>query len=395
MELADKGGIEFVEGGLEGLATMRGDSYFIPAKTKVIVLLPPMLRMMLKQQDERFARNFQVTAEFEPALPINKKTIDGYLYFLRKIITESGGQIMELTQDAISAVIEHAAELVESNRKVTAQFGVLRSLLEEAAHFARQAEREDLTREDVEAALKARDRRSNVYIRHMKELYNESIFKIQTKGSKVGQPNALAVVGSNSGFVIRVTVAGPAAGDFSITSTDQIGSGTGADFDKSLAVIKGGLQAAYGKKRELKGAVSVSFEQIYDGIDGDSATTTMLYGILSAFSGVPIKQNTAMTGSADQFFEAQTIGGVMYKIQGFFDLVSHRGELNKEDPPTVLVPITNQGDLQLSREVVEAIRAGVFRVIGIRNVMEGIEQLTGVAYAEIMRKFERNQAAMR
>jgi predicted ATP-dependent protease len=392
MAAVKTGEAEISEGGLMGLATMKGDKYFVPGKTKVILIGAPMIKMLLQHHDEDFGRNFNVTSEFEPSLTINNNTINGYLYFIKKIVAQSAGEIMDLSQDAISSVIEFSARLVDSNKKLTAQFGVLYGLLREASFWAAQSGGKVITTSDLNNALIARDQRENVYQRHMKELYHENIFTVQTQGGKAGQINGLAVMGA-FGVPMRITVIN-GAGAFDIISADQNAGTTGSSFDKSLEVSKGFITYAMGPKRKPKGSIRVSFEQNYGGIDGDSATSTMLYAILSSLSGVKIKQNMAVTGSADQFGTVQAIGGVNEKVEGFFDLVASKNQLNTQDPPTVLVPSTNVRDLQLRPDVVEAIRQGTFRVIAIDNVMQGVEQLTGVPYADIMAKVGKRMDSM-
>jgi predicted ATP-dependent protease len=215
----------------------------------------------------------------------------------------------------------------------------------------------------------------------MSELYQKNIFRIDTTGSAVGQINGLAVMGSH-GVQMRITfVAGPGAPG--LVSVDHLAGSTGSSFNKALGNEYSFLMNEFGQKKALKAQIRVSYEQNYGGIDGDSSTSTTLYGILSALSGVPIHQRFAVTGSADQFGNVQAIGGVNEKIEGFFALCNHRGLTGDQG---VIIPKTNVGDLQLSPEVAQAIKDGKFHIYAVDTVAQGIEILTGVAYQTIKEK---------
>jgi predicted ATP-dependent protease len=215
----------------------------------------------------------------------------------------------------------------------------------------------------------------------MNDLYRKKIFHVDTSGAEVGQINGLAVMGSH-GVQTRITfVVGPGAPG--IVSVDKDAGSTGPSFNKALGNEYSFLMQEFGQKKALKAQVRVSYEQNYGGIDGDSSTSTTLYGILSALSGVPIMQKFAVTGSADQFGRVQAIGGVNEKIEGFFALCSFRGLTGDQG---VIIPKTNVGDLQLSPEVSEAIKAGRFHIYAVDTIAQGMEILTGVPYQTIKEK---------
>lgn len=387
MQAVRTGAAEIAEGGLMGMASMKGELYPVASKVKIVLIGSPSIRMLLAQHDEDFALNFQSVADFQPTVDITEDSVKGFVSFLKQAVVGSAGQIMDLTKDAIGRVLEHAARMADSNSKFTAQFGALYGVLREASYWANEAGRAEIRAEDVEAALKAKQDREEVYQKHMLDLYKKNIFTVYTEGAAAGQINGLAVMGS-FGVPMRVTfVVG--AGAPGIVSVDQDAKSTGRSFDKALGNVHSFFMKEFGQTKTMRAQIRVSYEQNYGGIDGDSATSTEIYGILSSLSGVPIGQNFAVTGSADQFGNVQAIGGVNEKIEGFFALCKHRGLTGTQG---VVIPRTNVGDLQLSPEVVKAIKDGQFHVYAVEHVSQGIEILTGTAYSVIKEKAEKRLA---
>ncbi len=390
---------EIVEGGIMGLISgKQGDSYQVDAKVKVVFIGSPYLKMLLAHNDEDFARHFRAVAEFDNSFKIAADTMKGYLRFMRDAVTSGTTHLMDFSREAIAGVLENAARMAESNEKLTAQFGSVYTLMVEAAFWARQAGRGVVGREDVDKAVDQRAERNGMTRRHMQEYYGNEIFRVQIAGSEVGQNNGLAVMG-DFGVPSRITYAAYArpGSDF-LVSADQAAHSTGSSFDKSIADIKGFLKSMFGRNKTVPVEVSIAFEQQYGGIDGDSATQTMTYGVLSAMSGVPIKQGIAMTGSMDQKGNVQVIGGVNHKIEGYFDVVTEMlrrqgKEMNGEQG--IMIPVANIGDLSLRADVVEAVKAGRFHIWGVTHVSQGVEILTGVPYAEVLRKAEAYIASVR
>ena len=381
MHAVRTGQAEVAEGGFLGMASMKGDIYHLPAKVKIVLVGSPTIQMLLSQHDEDFVTNFQGVAQFQPTIRITDETIDGFMNFLKHAVAGSNGQILNLTRDAIARVLEHAARLADSNKYFSAQFGAVYGLLQEASYWAQKAGRPEVRGEDIDMALKSKIEREEVHFKRMAELYQDNTFRIDTAGSVVGQGNGLAVMGSK-GVQMRVTVvAGP--GQPGITSTDKNAGSTGKSFNKALGNVHGFFMNEFGQKKALKASISVSYEQNYGGIDGDSATSTEIYTILSALSGVPIKQQFAYTGSADQFGFVQAIGGVNEKIEGFFELCKARGLTGDQG---VVIPRTNVKDLALNPEVSQAIKDGKFHIYAVDHVSQGIEIITGVAYQTVKEK---------
>ncbi|MFI5363595.1 MAG: AAA family ATPase [Elusimicrobiota bacterium] len=375
------GEAEIADGGFMGMATREGTIYHLPSKVKIVLIGSPMIQMMLSQHDEDFETNFASVAQFQQTIKITEDSVNGYLNFLQHSVARSAGQIMALTRDAMARVLEVATRYAESNRYFTAQFGALHGLLQEATYAAQKAGRTEVRGEDVDAALKAKSDREDVHYARMSELYQNNTFRIDTSGSAVGQINGLAVMGTR-GVQMRITfVAGP--GQPGLVSVDHQAGTAGPGFVKALGVESSFMMNEFGQKKALKAQYRVSYEQSYGGIDGDSSTSTTIYGILSALSGVPIHQRFAVTGSADQFGNVQPIGGVNQKIEGFFALCNHRGLTGDQG---VIIPRTNVGDLVLSPEVAQAIKDGKFHIYAVDTVAQGMEILTGVAYQTIKEK---------
>ena len=387
MQAIRNGQAEIAEGGIMGLMSQKGDKYHVPAKVKVVLLGSPSLKMMLAHYDEDFGRAFNAGAEFEPTLNIGKEAIDGYLQFMAKVITTSGGAIFHMTKDGIAAIMEFAARIAGSNTKLTAQFGAMHSLMKESSFWAKEAGRTEVRREDIDAALNARAESENVYTRHMMEMYQSGVFKVQTHGKEVGQINGLAVMGA-FGVPMRITVK-TGAGTPGIISVDRNAGSTGSSFNKALGNVEGYLMSLFGQKEAVSAKISISFEQNYGGIDGDSATSTEIYAILSSLSGVPIQQRFAVTGSADQSGNVQAIGGANEKTEGFFSVASALVNKAYQDGlNAVIVPRDNVNDLMLSPAVVQAVREGRFKIYSVKSIKEGMELLTGVPFAEVLQKAE-------
>ncbi len=397
MVAAKTGEAAMVEGGLQGLMMGKTEAYHVPSKVKIVLIGSPTLRMLVSRQDPDFALNFQSSADFESTLKVSEESVAGYVQFFKRAVVSLAQELKKdatnLTQDAMSALVEHGARLADSNKKLTAQFGALYGVIREATYWAHEAGRREVRREDVDTALLAKQDREEVYRRHLLEVYKDNVLVVETTGKKVGQINGLAVMGT-FGVPMRITVVpSAAAGPGGIISVDRNAGPkqTGSSFNKALGVVEGFLQNLFAQKRPFPARLSISYEQNYGGIDGDSATTTEMYSILSALSGVPIGQNFAVTGSADQFGNVQAIGGVNHKIEGFYELVKARGLTGDQG---IVIPQANVADLQLSLEVVQAVREGKFHIYAVSHVSSGLEILTGVAYAEILAKARANLALM-
>ena len=357
----------------------------IPAKVKVVLIGSPMLRNLLAENDESFSRNFRVVANFTSKLKIDAETIDGYLQFFAKSVMESQGDILPLTQSAMAALMEHSARLISSNEDLSSQFGALYGLMREATYFAKAGSKAEVSEDSVQRALEMRggsvDIAKKWYQDHIQS--GKTVFDLE--GERLNQINGLVVLGSEFGLPKRITAAvSRSAGTegLSVILNDKEAGWTGASADKSMANIRGYLETLYGKQTPL--ALRLSFEQLYGGMDGDSATTAMDVLARLSVAGIPIRQDGAVTGSADQLATAhsQIIGGVNQKIEGVFDaLENKKGGLTGSE--FVVIPKTNAGDLMLAPKIVKAVEEGKFHVYAIETVDQAVEIFSGMPIEEV------------
>jgi predicted ATP-dependent protease len=392
MRAVRNGQADIVEGGLMGLMRGNGASYGVPAKVKVILVGSPYLRMLLAHNDDDFTANFQSVAEFEPRVRIAEGTVGSYAQVLKNIVAVSGGEILDFSKGAIARVLEAMSRSAGDHSFLDASFGGMQRLAREASFWAREAGREEVRREDVETALKAKQDREETYRRHLIDVYKNNVFVVETSGKKVGQGNGLAVMGS-FGVPMRVTaVVSRASGGGGLISVDRGAGSTGKSFNKALGVVEGFFNSLFASRLGFPAVISYSYEQNYGGIDGDSATSTEIYIGMSALAGVPLNQSIAYTGSADQFGNVQAIGGVNEKIEGFFELAKSRGLTGEQG---VIIPRSNVRDLNLTPEVAQAVADGKFHIWAVDHVSQGIEILTGMAYSEVVERAEGTLKDMR
>ncbi|MFH1724760.1 MAG: Lon-insertion domain-containing protein [Elusimicrobiota bacterium] len=383
--------MQIIRDGRIAVAAGRGESYAIPVRFKTVLTAAPAVKALLAEKDPGFTTTFGTSAEFEKSIGIGGDTVAAYLAFMKRTIAQSAGEILDMARGAIAGALEYAARIAESNQKLSASFGPVAELMSEASFWAKESGRGEVTREDVDKAVSERSERSGAMRRHVLEYYSSDIFRVDIEGSQVGQINGLAVMG-DFGVPTRITFAPYAkpGSDF-VVSADERAESAGKHFKKSLGVIKGFIGRTFGIKRAIPVEVSISFEQNYGGIDGDSATQTMIYGTLSALSGVGIKQGIAITGSADQSGNVQVIGGVNHKIEGYFDVA--REKLRREGKEMtgeqgIIIPAGNIRDLTLRPDIVQAVREGKFNIWAVEHVSQGTEILTGQPYSEVIRKAE-------
>jgi len=281
----------------------------------------------------------------------------------------------------VMRLIEHGARMAGDAGKLSAHVGALTDLLHEADYCAAQAGRPVVTRIDVQSAIDAQIRRSDRVRERLQEATLHNSIYIDTEGEKAGQVNGLSVIQLDGFMFGRPS---------RITATVQLGKGevinierevdlSGPLHSKGVLILSGFLGARYATEIPLAFSASIVFEQSYSGVDGDSASSTELYALLSTISGLPIKQSLAVTGSVNQLGEVQPIGGVNEKIEGFFDLCNARGLTGGQG---VLIPASNVKNLMLRHDVVEAVGNGRFHVYPVETIDQGIELLTGFAAGE-------------
>ena len=358
-------------------ATMRPEP--IPVNTKVIVVGTPDVLQMLRAVDEDFRRYFKVTADFDWLMDRTPENMRKYAAFVAARVRDSGLRPFDKT--AVAGVIDYSSRLVEDQNKLTRKFLDVADIITEANYWAGAGKRDAVTHEDVHKAIDQRKYRASLTEERMQEFIEEGTIHIATDGSAVGQVNGLAVLSLGEhqfGKPSRIT-ARASLGRGQLVNVERETKMSGRIHDKGFMILTGYLQGKYGRDKPLSLSASIGFEQTYSEVDGDSASSTELYALLSELSGLPISQGTAVTGSVNQNGEVQAIGGAIYKIEGFFDLCKARGLDRKQG---VMVPRDNLKNLVLKDEVVQAVLDGLFHIYGVSTIDEGIEVLTGVPAGE-------------
>ena len=352
----------------------------IPLNTKVVIVGNPIIYQSLFAVDPEFKELFKVKAEFDINMDFNDDNVKNYVSFICSLCSKE--KLLHLDSSAIAKVIEYGARLAEDQEKLSTKFADIADIIREANFYAKQDKKDLIKDIHIVKAVEEKNYRSNLIQERVNERVTRGFYLIDTEGEAVGQINGLAVL---------------SLGDFTfgrpsrVTATVNIGRGGIIDIEreakmggnihsKGVMILGGYLADNFAQDKPLNLTARLVFEQNYEGVDGDSASSTELYAILSALSGVPIKQYYAVTGSVNQKGEVQAIGGVNYKIEGFYEICKAKGLNGKQG---VLIPRSNIQNLMLKEEIVDAVRQGKFRIYSVENIKEGIEILTGVKAGEM------------
>lgn len=351
----------------------------IPLDIKVVLLGERMLYYLLVQLEPEFNELFKVMADFEDEMERNEGNSQAVARLISSLIRRE--DLRHFDRGAVARVLELSAREVSDKERLTTQLQRLTDVLREANYWAGQEGRDIVRAEDVQRSLDEQVRRASRLRERMQETILRETILIDTSGEETGQINGLSVL----------NVGGFAFGRPSrITARVQMGKGEVVDIErrvelggpihsKGVFILSSFLGSRYAEERPLSLSASIVFEQTYAGVDGDSASSTELYALLSALAEVPIKQSLAVTGSVNQHGQVQAIGGVNEKIEGFFDICKARGLTGDQG---VLIPQSNVKNLMLRQDVREAVEAGQFNIYPITHVDEGIEILTDVAAGE-------------
>jgi len=353
-------------------ATIRPEP--IPLDVKVILLGSPLLYQIFYSYDEDFRELFKVKADFAPELDWSSEHHRNYAAFISRCVRKHG--LRHFDQAAVARVIEHGARLRESQKKLTARLLDIDDLVSEASFWAGEHGHDLVGLEDVELAIQKKEYRSSLLEERVQELIIDGTIVIQTEGKRVGQVNGIAIIGLGDfdfGRPSRVS-ARASLGRGRIESIEREIELSGPIHSKGFMILSGYLAATYAQDWPLAVSATLTFEQSYDEIEGDSASSTELYALLSALSGLPLDQGIAVTGSVDQHGDVQAVGGVTRKIEGFFAICKARGLTGEQG---VIVPAANVKNLMLDDEVVDAVRRGEFHIWAVRTIDEGIQLLTG------------------
>jgi predicted ATP-dependent protease len=347
----------------------------IPIQTKVVVMGHPWLYYLLYFNDSDFGRIFKVRADFIEEMDNTETHQASYAHFIAGLCRQEG--LRHFDRSGVEAILEYGMRVVSDQQKLVSQLGLLADLVREASFTAAQAGADTVSRSHVEQALQARVFRANHYEERIREFIQSGTILLDTTGSRVGQINGLSVLQLGDytfGRPSRVT-ATTSMGMSGIVNIEREAKLSGSTHDKGVLILSGYLRQMYAQDKPLTLSASLCFEQSYGGIDGDSASSTELYALLSRLSNLPLRQDLAVTGSVNQWGDIQAIGGVNEKIEGFFDVCLQHGLTGQQG---VLIPQANVRNLMLRHDVVEAIRAGRFHVYPITHIDQGLALLTGV-----------------
>jgi predicted ATP-dependent protease len=348
----------------------------IPTDTKVIMIGDPYLYRTLASLDPDFRETFKVKADFNFEIDRSLENITAFACFISDYCNREG--LRHFESEGVARVIEQCARQVEDQNKLSTRFSDMVDLLIESDYWAAKEKAELVAGKHVERAIVEKNFRLNLIEKRLQELIAEGTLLVDVDGAAVGQVNGLAVyqMGDfNFGKPSRIT-AKTFMGRGGIVNIERESKLSGKSHDKGVLILGGYLGGKYAQQNPLSLSSSVCFEQSYDGVDGDSASSAELYAILSSLAEVPIKQGIAVTGSVNQNGEVQAIGGVNFKIEGHFDVCRLKGSA---DGQGVMIPCANLRNLMLRADVVDAVKAGKFHIYAVGTIDEGIEVLTGIA----------------
>jgi len=346
----------------------------IAINVKVILIGDRELYEMLYEYEEDFRKIFKVRVEFDEEMAMSDGVIAEYAGRLRALSEKEN--LYPFDRGAFAAMLEYGVRKAGRRNKVTARFIDIADLAREA-HYDAAARGEAVVRAaHVRGALSSKMERHNLIETRIREMIEEGTLLVDVSGTRVGQVNGLSVLeigGYSFGKPVRIT-ATAALGKAGLINIEREANLSGRFHDKGVHIIAGYLRSQFAQDKPLSLAASICFEQSYSGVDGDSASSTEIYALASALSGLPLRQDIAVTGSINQQGDIQAIGGVNEKIEGFFDVCRIKGLTGTQG---VMMPESNVEDLMLREDILEAVAAGKFHIWPVAKVEQGIEILTG------------------
>lgn len=351
----------------------------IPVDVKLVVTGEPMAYFLLSAYDEEFWEMFKVKADFDFQIERTHDNALAYAGFICAVCERE--ELKHFEPGAVAAVVDYGSRLVDDREKLSARFGRLRDLVIEADYWRGVEGAALVTAAHVDRAIEEREYRLNLIEERLREMIARGILMIDTDGAVAGQVNGLSVLELGDlrfGKPARIT-AETHLGQRGVVSIDRESQLSGKIHDKGVGVLSGYLGSKYAQDKPLSLSATISFEQEYQPIDGDSASLAELCAILSSLADAPIRQDLAMTGSVNQNGVVQPIGGLNQKIEGFYDVCRVAGFTGKQG---VIMPATNKSNLMLRKDVVESVRKGEFHIYAISAVEEAVELLTGVKAGE-------------
>lgn len=347
----------------------------IPVNMKVVLIGPAGIYYQLLEYDEDFKKLFKVKVEFDEEVSRTDSNMFKIAQFIHNFCEKE--KAPHFNASAVAEVIEYCSRMVENQNKLSTQLNDLTELLGEACTWAKMDGAKTVTPAFVKKAIAERIERVNKYDQRLIEMIQNGTIMIDTEGQKVGQINGLSImsIGDYSfGKPAKIT-ANTYAGRAGIVNIEREVELSGTSHSKGVMILSAYMGEKFAQDRPLALSASLCFEQMYNGVDGDSASSTELYALLSSLSELPIKQNIAVTGSVNQKGEIQPIGGVTDKIEGFYNICKLRGLTGEQG---VMIPYQNIKNLNLNDEVIQAVKDGQFHIYAIKTIDDGIELLTGV-----------------
>jgi lon-related putative ATP-dependent protease len=351
----------------------------IPLSVKVILIGDPYLYQQLYSLDMEFNQLFKVKADFDTTMDWTEENTQQYAAFVCTVCEKEG--LKHLDGSGLAKLLEHSSRLAEDQQKLSTRFAEVVDTIREASFYASQENSEFVTGPHVKKAIEEKVYRSKLIQDKIQEMIKRGILLIDTEAANVGQVNGLSVIDLGDfefGMPSRVT-ASTGLGREGVIDIERESKMGGPIHTKGVLILSGYLNEKFAQDKPLSLSARLVFEQNYEGVEGDSASSTELYAILSALSGLPIKQNLAVTGSVNQKGEVQAIGGANEKIEGFFEVCKAKGLTGKQG---VMIPESNVQNLMLKEEIVDAVKEGKFHIFSVKTIDEGIEVLTGVKAGE-------------
>ncbi len=346
----------------------------IPLSAKVILIGDPYIYQMMFQLDADFKELFKIKAEFDNVMDRTDDKVSQYASWVCSLCEKEG--LKHLDGTGVAKLVEYSSRIADDQQKLSIQFAHIADIIREANFYATQENAQFTTGNHVRKAIEEKVYRSKLIQEKIQEMIKRGFFLIDIVDQSVGQINGLSVMGLGDfafGNPSRVT-ASIGLGREGVIDIEREAKMGGPIHTKGVLILSGYINDKYAKDKPLSLSARLVFEQNYEGVEGDSASSTELYCILSALSGLPIKQNIAVTGSVNQKGEVQAIGGVNEKIEGFFEVCKIKGLTGQQG---VMIPESNVQNLMLKEEVVEAVKAGKFNIYSAKTINEGIEFLTG------------------
>jgi len=349
----------------------------IPIKTQIVLFGSESIYQQLSNMDSDFKVLFKMKADFDDSIDKNTDSVRRTIEYVAYVVKKE--HLLPFKSDAVKAVLEYSSRCAGDKTKLTAMQTDLTDIIIEAAHVAKMAEKKSVDANDVRDAALNKRKRYSKYDDNLKRMINDGSIMISTSGEAVGQINGLTIINTGNisfGKPVRIT-ANTYLGKGGIVNIEREVSMSGSTHSKGVFILSSYIGEKFAQDFPLCFNASICFEQLYNGVDGDSASSTELYAILSSLSGIPIRQGIAVTGSVNQKGEIQPIGGVTEKIEGFFEVCKMQGLTGFQG---VIIPYQNVKNLILNQEIIEAVEKGMFHIYPVSTIDEGIEILTGIKY---------------